>query len=198
MIEKTFRGQYAGFISRLIAFLIDLAIISLIVVVVTWVLSRPLALFGLSLTEPCSEINSDSVLTILETSWCYLLKFSLPIASFLVVVGYPLILWTLTGQTIGKYALGLRIVRMNGRQVTFFTSVRRLIGYVVSILFFGLGFLWILVSNQRQGWHDKIAGTSVIYVWNARSSAMLSGRFAKISDRLTSRRQPEENPPALP
>jgi uncharacterized RDD family membrane protein YckC len=34
-------------------------------------------------------------------------------------------------------------------------------------LFF-LGFLWILIDNRRQGWHDKMAGTCVIYNWPAR------------------------------
>jgi uncharacterized RDD family membrane protein YckC len=30
-----------------------------------------------------------------------------------------------------------------------------------------LGFFWILIDDRRQGWHDKIAGTLVIYTWEA-------------------------------
>jgi uncharacterized RDD family membrane protein YckC len=31
-----------------------------------------------------------------------------------------------------------------------------------------LGFFWILIDDRRQGWHDKIAGTCVVYTWHAR------------------------------
>jgi uncharacterized RDD family membrane protein YckC len=34
-------------------------------------------------------------------------------------------------------------------------------------MFFFLGFFWILADNQRQGWHDNLARTYVIYAWKA-------------------------------
>jgi uncharacterized RDD family membrane protein YckC len=43
-----------------------------------------------------------------------------------------------------------------------------LIGYLLGFVSLGFGFLWILVSDRRQGWHDLLAGTYVIYTWAAR------------------------------
>ena len=40
--------------------------------------------------------------------------------------------------------------------------VVRYVGYIVSSLLFGLGFLWVAFDRRKQGWHDKMAGTVVI------------------------------------
>jgi len=71
------------------------------------------------------------------------------------------------GQTPGKMIMGVRVVTMEGEPLSFWRSVRRFIGYMLSFLALYVGFLWILVDNNRQGWHDKLAGTIVIYVWDA-------------------------------
>jgi uncharacterized RDD family membrane protein YckC len=42
------------------------------------------------------------------------------------------------------------------------------IGLVLAALPLYLGFLWSLVDNRRQGLHDKVAGTCVVYAWAAR------------------------------
>ncbi|MCZ7528974.1 MAG: RDD family protein [Acidimicrobiia bacterium] len=46
----------------------------------------------------------------------------------------------------------------------------------MALMFFGLGFLWILISKDRRGWHDYIAGTCVIYDWDARVGTLLLAR----------------------
>lgn len=67
------------------------------------------------------------------------------------------------GQTPGKAALGIRIVKLNGAQLTAWDAIlRNIIGYYLSGLFFVLGYLWALWDERRQGWHDKLAGTVVI------------------------------------
>jgi hypothetical protein len=38
----------------------------------------------------------------------------------------------------------------------------------LSLAPFGLGFLWVLGEDRRRAWHDKIAHTYVLYVWDAR------------------------------
>ncbi len=46
--------------------------------------------------------------------------------------------------------------------MSFGKTVMRLIGYFVSSIVIWLGFLWILFDANKQGWHDKIAGTYVV------------------------------------
>ncbi len=69
------------------------------------------------------------------------------------------------GQTPGKAALGIRIVKLNGARLTAWDAIlRNVIGYTISAFFLLLGYLWILVDGRRQGWHDKLARTVVVKV----------------------------------
>ncbi|MDX2078602.1 MAG: RDD family protein [bacterium] len=66
------------------------------------------------------------------------------------------------GQTFGKMALGIRVVRVNGESLRWRDAILRYIGYILSTFSLGIGFLWILIDERRQGWHDKIASTIVV------------------------------------
>jgi uncharacterized RDD family membrane protein YckC len=81
----------------------------------------------------------------------------------LIAVAYCLVFWTWRGQTPGKMLLGIKIVRIDGSPLTFGRAILRLfMGYPISGMVFGLGFLWIGLDSRKQGWHDKIAGTYVV------------------------------------
>ena len=85
-----------------------------------------------------------------------LLGFVLNIAYF---VGF----WTAqNGQTPGKMVMGLRVLKQDGTPVDGSTAALRYVGYLLSGLALGLGFLWIIWDPQHEGWHDKIAKTRVI------------------------------------
>ncbi len=59
--------------------------------------------------------------------------------------------------------LSIRLDADGTREIGLRRSVRRLVAVVPSLLLFGLGFLAILISPQRRGWHDRFAGTKVVY-----------------------------------
>jgi uncharacterized RDD family membrane protein YckC len=83
------------------------------------------------------------------------------LATVLTVLYYTLL--TARGATIGKKVFGMRVVTADGQNIGFGRSLlRHTVGYFVSGLFFGLGFLWIGFDPHKQGWHDKIAGTYVV------------------------------------
>jgi len=69
-----------------------------------------------------------------------------------------------TGQTIGKIVCGLKVVDINGEIISYRRAFFRWVGYVISSLIFYLGFFWVAVDRNHQGWHDKIVGTYVIKV----------------------------------
>jgi uncharacterized RDD family membrane protein YckC len=69
-----------------------------------------------------------------------------------------------TGQTLGKMVCKLKVVRLNGDRVGYGKAFLRWIGYILSASIFYLGFLWAAWDKQKQGWHDKIAGTYVIKI----------------------------------
>jgi hypothetical protein len=66
------------------------------------------------------------------------------------------------GQTPGKRALAIRVVRLDGHPVTVWHAFERAGGYAAGLATGTLGFLQIYWDANRQGIHDKVAGTVVI------------------------------------
>ena len=147
--SKTVYSQYAGFVTRFIAFFIDIAIITIISAVVAAVTRMILEFFRAG--ELATTI-AGIVMAGFHLSFAFL---------------YFVFLWMAIGQTPGKMLLGLRVVRANGGPITFGVALRRWIGYFISAILF-LGFLWVFMDARRQGWHDKIANTFVVYTWAAK------------------------------
>ena len=159
MSEDSLKGNYAGFVSRLIAYSIDVFIVVFTLMFMGWLINAVLGIFNID------EFSRTSSLNKILVSGVFGLLYS---------AAYFIFFWTMIGQTPGKSLMGLRIVTIDGRSLSFVRSVRRLLGYIISILAIWIGFLWILVDNRRQGWHDKIAGTIVIYTWDARAGNFIT------------------------
>ena len=67
------------------------------------------------------------------------------------------------GQTIGKWATGLAIETCDGRPLGWGrVLLRHLIGYPLSLLTLGIGFVIAILSPQGRTLHDMIAGTVVV------------------------------------
>jgi uncharacterized RDD family membrane protein YckC len=70
-----------------------------------------------------------------------------------------------TGQTIGKRALGIRVVSFDtGGPIGYGRAFVRYIGKIISGIFIFLGYLWMLWDGERQCWHDKMASDVVVPV----------------------------------
>lgn len=83
--------------------------------------------------------------------------------SLLLLVTDFVILPVVAGRTIGKAAMGLRIVQKDGRGLTFASAMlRHLIGYPLTLLTGGLGFLLAIFNAKGRSLHDLIAGTVVV------------------------------------
>jgi len=147
-------GQYAGFITRLIAWMIDQAIILglfwLIHFAVTFVVDR--------------FIVDNQVYGLLA-------NILIVIIDVIIYLVYFIGSWMAIGQTPGKSLMDLRIVRTDGGRLKLGNAVIRLFGYWVSALLFFMGFWWVLFDGRRQGWHDKLARTFVVYseTWEERA-----------------------------
>ncbi len=59
--------------------------------------------------------------------------------------------------------LSIRIVRGDSHEIGLRCAVRRLIGVALALIPAGLGILAIARDSERRGWHDRFAGTEVIY-----------------------------------
>ena len=75
-----------------------------------------------------------------------------------------MLFWNTVSSTPGKLLLGLKIVdAATYGPVPPHRFLMRYLGYFVSLIPLGIGLIWAGLDDRKQGWHDKIAGTVVIY-----------------------------------
>ncbi|MGH8254059.1 MAG: RDD family protein [Steroidobacteraceae bacterium] len=101
----------------------------------------------------------DFVLVGIVLSLVHMAHHGLP----LFLAAYGAVMWKLRGTTVGGIVCGLRVVRLDGRAIDWPTAIVRALGAFLSAVVVGLGFIWVVFDPERQSWHDKIAGTVVVY-----------------------------------
>lgn len=138
-------GQYAGFVTRLVAFVIDLLIVAITIGTISVVSSFILSQF------PVGQLTRLFV--------TILLFFT----NLAVYLGYYVGLWVFAGQTLGKAVMGVRVISVDGGRIMPRKALIRLGGYWLSAIILFLGYLRVLVDERRRALHDKLAGTLVIY-----------------------------------
>jgi uncharacterized RDD family membrane protein YckC len=140
------RPPYAGAATRGLAITLDGAIVSGILLLIS-------TLVALLLNAVFSLEGDSKVVTI-----------AFGAAAWWVAAGlYLAVFWSLAERTPGMTFFGLRILSEEGGRVPPRQDLRRLVGFVASLIPFGLGFLGILTDERRRGWHDRHAHTLVYY-----------------------------------
>ncbi len=150
----TAQGSYAGSVSRLLGYAIDL-------VVSTGLFSLALAAISYGATivsgHQVSWNRQNTVVVIVYVLWEFF------------YFGYS---WAMSGRTFGMAVLGIKVVRADGQLIQPRQGVVRSLVFPLSFLLFGLGFLGILVQREHRALHDLIAGTAVVYAWDARAARL--------------------------
>ncbi len=95
-----------------------------------------------------------------------------------IFLAYFVIPTGLFGKTPGKWVAGISVVDDKGMKPGVAIAIpREMVGRFVSTIAVGAGLVWILFDPQRQGWHDKIAGTYVINAPNSGGPGFISRFF---------------------
>jgi uncharacterized RDD family membrane protein YckC len=149
-LDRALEIRPAGFVTRLVAFFIDQVILAVIVAILTAIVGIVFQSFRLGQLLGTGDLTLQLALIPLGSASVFL--------SFVYYVGF----WLLAGQTPGKAVLGVAVVRADGGRLRAGAAIVRWLGYWLSGILF-LGYLWILVDNRRQAWHDKLARTLVVY-----------------------------------
>jgi uncharacterized RDD family membrane protein YckC len=71
--------------------------------------------------------------------------------------------WTHGGQTIGMRAWRVHVQAREGGSVSWGSALVRFLGAALSVLAFGLGFLWCLVDRDGLTWHDRLSRSELSY-----------------------------------
>ncbi|GMQ93830.1 MAG: RDD family protein [Acidimicrobiia bacterium] len=154
------QGRSAGFITRLLAYVVDLVIVTGILVFGGWLAGLVDTMFRQMGLDPNVDVATIYV-------------FLIP----LIIGSYFVMFWALTGRTIGKWFMGLKVIASNGRPPTIKRSIIRFIGYGLSAIAFWVGYAWVIIDDERQAWHDHMAKTWVVYDYERRKGGEVYEAF---------------------
>lgn len=136
---------YAGFWVRVLAYIIDSILLISVQSVLSLLISMTIGLLGIA-TDGDPAINT--------VIWLFGAVLSISYAVFFT--GY-------CGQTPGKMALRLKVIRTDGSPINYGrAALREVLGKFISSLLLGIGYLMVAFDSRKQGLHDKIADTYVI------------------------------------
>ena len=142
------RVIYAGFFSRLAAFLLDSVLVAAALSVfkfVVWIIK--LSVGDAIIFKP-----------ILFTYNVFDIIFYLLSVSYFVLMTY------FCGATLGKFLMKIKVVDVEGQKLTFMSVlIRETVGRYLSALIMYVGYIIAGLDTRKQGLHDKIADTLVIY-----------------------------------
>lgn len=135
----------AGFWIRVVASVLDSLLLSIVQFILTISISLLVGFLGIAAGED-PAINM--------VIWLFGMTISLGYAVFFT--GY-------CGQTPGKMAVRVKVIRTDGHPLNYGRAAKReILGKFVSSILLGIGYIMVAFDNQKQGLHDKIADTYVI------------------------------------
>lgn len=85
------------------------------------------------------------------------------LASFVLSALYYVVMETSDYQgTLGKIALGIKVVDLDGNKLDYTKAIVRYLSKILSALILCIGYIMAAFTEKKQGLHDLIAGTLVV------------------------------------
>jgi predicted Zn finger-like uncharacterized protein len=135
----------AGFWIRVVSYLLDSVLLGVVQLVLSLLIGLAIGMMGIA-AEGDPAINT--------VIWLFGVSLSISYAVFFI--GY-------CGQTPGKMALRIKVIRTDGSPLTYGRAARReVLGKFISSILLGIGYLMVAFDSKKQGLHDKISDTYVI------------------------------------
>jgi uncharacterized RDD family membrane protein YckC len=149
------QGNYAGAVSRLAAFAADVG--------ASWGIYT----LGVALLNAAVKLVTGHSFTL--SNYQLAAFITLTVWEFL----YFSYQWAVSGKTLGMAVLGLQVVTAQGAPVSGRQAVFRTLGLGFTLFFtLGIGFIGIVFQHERRALNDFIAGTAVVYDWDARAARL--------------------------
>jgi len=151
---STREGEYAGGVTRLLAFFADIFAIWGIFVI-----------FGAGVTAAARLFTGKDVTLfshrpgglIAITIWAFI---------------YFTFQWSVSGRTIGMAIFGIRVVTLDGESISTKQAAIRTVVLPLSVVLWFIFLVGIELRANRNTLHDRLAGTTVVYFWEARGATM--------------------------
>jgi predicted Zn finger-like uncharacterized protein len=135
----------AGFWVRFIAYMLDSFLIGIVQLILGFLIGLVIGMMGVAVE------GDPAISTVL---WLFGIALSLGYAVFFT--GY-------CGQTPGKMALRIKVIRTDGSEISYGrAALREIPGKFISSILLAIGYIMVAFDRHKQGLHDKIADTYVI------------------------------------
>ena len=150
---------YAGAVSRSVAFVLDISLVSFSIGL------------GLNLLLGLQQGFFENSTTSLDGLASLVVLFATPT--------YFALCWWLAGSTVGDFLMGLRICRRNGERLGFLASWVRSWTLLLFLIVWMVGMLPTAFSRDRRSWLDRVTRTQARYVgrplWKPLGSGGVTG-----------------------
>ncbi len=148
------QGHYAGAVSRLAAFAADVG--------ASWGLWT----LGVALLDAAVKLVTGHSYNLTNHQILALVSF------FVWEFLYFAYQWAVSGKTLGMAILGLQVVTKAGAPIGGRQALIRTVSLGLSLLTLGIAFLGIVFQRERRALDDFLAGTAVVYDWDARAARL--------------------------
>jgi uncharacterized RDD family membrane protein YckC len=135
---------YGGFWLRVVAYIIDAIVIN----IATWAIGLVIGVN--QFTAATDPTGFDPTAT--------------GVSLVIGLIYFALLESSERGATLGKMAVGLRVVTDQGQRLSFANAIGRYLAKIVSAIILGIGFLMVAFTDRKRGLHDMIASTLVVKV----------------------------------
>ena len=132
---------YGGFWLRVVAYVIDAIVIN----IATWAIGL---VIGVSQFTAADDYDPTAT----------------GISLLIGLIYFALLESSERGATLGKMAVGLRVVTDQGQRLSLANAIGRYLAKIVSAIILGIGFLMVAFTDRKRGLHDMIASTLVVKV----------------------------------
>jgi uncharacterized RDD family membrane protein YckC len=141
---------YGGFWLRVVAYILDAILLNIVFGIVGMV-------FGITMIPTnFATMNTEDAMTSMGT---------LQLVSLIVTwLYFALMESSARGATVGKMAVGLRVVTEQGDRLSFLNATGRFFAKLISAIILCIGFLMVAFTDRKRGLHDMIASTLVVKV----------------------------------
>jgi len=147
-LETEHTVQYAGFWLRLMAYIVDWLVLTVLGVILITGLSLLLTYLG-------NDLGNESAVMMLQ-------GMAKVITLIMALIYYAAMESSSKQATLGKLALGIKVTDLKGERISFLKASVRFLSKILSVLLLFIGFIMIAFTQKKQGLHDMIAGAVVI------------------------------------
>ncbi len=153
-----------GFWARLAAYIVDAIIVSILFYAV-WAAISAMTGWQIPAFPTASVVDLDTYMKAISDYFEKLMPVLVPnlVVGQLVKMIYEVSLNGRFGATLGKMAIGARIVRLDGSPIGYGTALLRWLAARVSDLLCYAGYLFIAFRPDKRALHDLMVGTKVVF-----------------------------------